>query len=90
MPTAASTNPASTIGSRPPPPARARSEGAPAQRHEQEQQHVVDGHHGADEGAMVAQRVAHEERDEGAEQRTGDTGKEAAEADEQGGEIRGA
>ena len=37
---------------------------------------------------MVAERVAHERRDEGAEQRAGDTGEESAEPDDGAGEVR--
>ena len=48
--------------------------------HEEEQQHVVDGHDGPDGGAMLAERVAHEGRDERAEERAGDAGEESAEA----------
>ena len=82
MPAAASTNPVSTIGRRPRPPALARSDAAPAQG-TRSRSDVVDGHDGADGRAMVAERVAHERRDEGAEQRTGDAGEESAQADEQ-------
>ena len=39
------------------------------QRHQQQQEHVVDRHHRADEGAPVAQGVPHENRDERGEQR---------------------
>ena len=49
--------------------------------HQQEQQHVVDGHHDANQHPLVAQCVAHDEWDEVAEQRPGDAGKQAAQAD---------
>ena len=55
--------------------------------HEQEQQHVVDGHDGPDGGAMVAECVAHEGRDERADERAGDAGEESAQADEQQGNV---
>ena len=55
--------------------------------HEQEQQHVVDGHHGPDGRAMLAERVAHERRDERAEERSGDAGEESAQADDQEREV---
>ena len=64
------------------PRALARSDAAPGPGHQQEQQHVVDRHHGADRGAMVAERVAHQRRDERAEERAGDAGEEPAQADE--------
>ena len=60
------------------------------QGHEQEQEHVVDRHHRADQGASFPERVADQNRHECREQRAGDTGKEAAEADDQAGDIRGA
>ena len=84
MPTRGQHEPRDHDRQAPPPAARARSESDAGQRHEQQQEHVVDRHHRADEGAPVAQRVAHENRDECGEQRAGDTGKEAAEPDEQG------
>ena len=60
-----------------------------APRHEQEQQHVVDRHDHADGGAVVAERVAHQRRHEGAEERPGDAGEEAAQADDRACQIRG-
>ena len=87
MPAAASTNPASTSGSRPRPRARGAVRGRAGPRHQQEQQHVVDRHHRADGGAVIAERVAHERRHEGAEQRSGDAGEESAQSDDQAGEI---
>jgi hypothetical protein len=57
--------------------------------HEQKQQHVVDGHHGADEGAPVAQRVGDEERDERAQERAGHAEEQPAEPDHRAGHVRG-
>ena len=42
--------------------------------HEQKQQHVVDRHHRTNGGALLAERVTHEGRDESAEQGSGNTG----------------
>ena len=57
-------------------------------RHEQEQEHVVDGHDRPDGGAVVAERVAHEQRDEGAEEGSSDAEEESAKADDQQGAVR--
>ena len=57
------------------------------QWHEQEQEHVVDGHDRPDGGAVVAERVAHERRDEGAEERAGDAEEESAKAHDQQGAV---
>ena len=52
-------------------------------RHQQEQQHVVDRHHHADDRAMAAKLVPHEDRDERTQQRPGDAIKQTTETDEQ-------
>jgi hypothetical protein len=56
--------------------------------HQEQQQDVVDRHHRADRGAVFADRIPHEQRNERAEQRTGHTGEEAAQPDEQAREVR--
>jgi hypothetical protein len=61
--------------------------GRTGQRHEQEQQHVVDGHDAADGRAMLAEGVAHERRHEVTEDRSGDAGEESAHTDEQQGAV---
>ena len=83
MPAAASTNPARTMRQATPAARAGAVRGRTGPGHEQEQQHVVDGHDGADGGAMLAERVAHEGRDERAEERAGDAGEESAQAHEQ-------
>ena len=64
---AASTNPAEHEGQAAPAAGAGAVRGRAGPGHEQEQQHVVDGHDGPDRGAMLAERVAHERRDERAE-----------------------
>ena len=56
--------------------------------HQQQQQDVVDRHHEADEGAMIAERLPHQQRDEVAEQGPGDAREQPAETDDRAGEIR--
>ena len=56
-------------------------------RHEHQQQDVVDGHHRADGGAVIAERVPDEERHEGAEERAGDSVKQSPEAHQHADEI---
>ena len=88
MPADASTNPASTMTQ------AAAAAGARAIRcrsgpgHEQEEQDVVDRHHRPDGGAPLADRGLHEQRDERAEERTGDTREESAQSDDDAGAIR--
>ena len=55
---------------------------------EQEQQDVVDGHHGANRGPLIADGIAHEWWDESAQQRAGDTREQSAESDHQAKGIR--
>ena len=81
-------SPERTIGRRPRPRRAGAVRGRAGPGHEQEQQHVVDRHDGADGGAMLAERVPHERRDERAEERSGDAGEESAQADEQQREVR--
>src|SRR5687768_9052730 len=54
----------------------------------EEKQHVVDRHHRADAGPLVAERVTHEGRHEGAEQRAGDPGEEASQSDAEADAVR--
>ena len=73
--------------SAPPPRAGAVRRGA-GQGHEQQEQEVVDGHDGPDGRAMIAEGVPHERRHEGAQERSGDAGEEAAQADDQQRTVR--
>jgi hypothetical protein len=57
-------------------------------RHQQQQQDVVDRHHEADEGAMIAERLPHQQRDEVAQKGPGDAREQPAETDDRAGEIR--
>ena len=83
MPAAASTSPVRTIGQATPSAGAGAVRGRTGPGHEQEEQHVVDGHDGPDGGAMLAERVAHEWRDKRTDERSGDADEESAQADEQ-------
>jgi hypothetical protein len=74
-----------------PAPARPGSVGHGARPgYQQEQQHVVERHHHADERPLIAERVADERRHEHAQERPGDAGEEAPEADDQAEAVRSA
>ena len=53
-----------------------------------EQQHVVDGHDAADGRAMLSERVAHQDRHEVTEERSGYAKEETAQANLQAGDVR--
>ena len=88
MPAAASTSPASTIGSRPRPRALARSEAAPAQGTSRSSSTLSIAMTApmAVRWSPSASRTS--ERDERAEERSGDAGEESAQADEQQRAVR--
>ena len=87
MPAAASSETAQDDRQPAPPAGAAAVRRGAGPRHQKKEEHVVDGHDRADGGAVVAEHIADERRDEVAQQRTGDAGEQAAQPDNQAGLV---